>query len=90
VGTRSVLVGQWLNGTVADTVCREIERRVTEDLVRVADRESGWAVLYRDRTNGELWELSHPQSHLHGGGPPSLENLTREEAVQRYGQGVDV
>jgi hypothetical protein len=30
-------------------------------------------------------ELSYPQSHLHGGGPPTLEPLSKDEATMRYG-----
>jgi hypothetical protein len=84
------LVGKWLPGAVADATCLEIQRRLSEDLEKVADREGGWTTLYRDRGSLGLWELSYPESHLHGGGPPKLEPLTRDEAIKRYGKNVAV
>jgi hypothetical protein len=35
-------------------------------LDQVIDRDSGWAILYRHRDTGEFWELTHPQSEMHG------------------------
>ena len=46
---------------------------------------SGWDVLFRDPTDGRLWELIYPQSEPHGGGPPQLRCLTADEARQKYG-----
>lgn len=37
--------------------------------------ESGWYVLYRHRDTGLFWELTYPQSHMHGGGPRLLRCL---------------
>ncbi len=44
-----------------------------------------WRILYRDRRNGQFWEETYPQSHLHGGGPPELSPISAEEVRQRYG-----
>jgi hypothetical protein len=33
---------------------------------------SSWKVLYRHRETGEYWELTYPQSEMHGGGPRRL------------------
>jgi Immunity protein 27 len=53
-------------------------------LVKVKTDASGWDTLYRDPTDGRFWELIYPQSHLHGGGPPELRNLTPDDAKQKY------
>lgn len=43
-----------------------------------------WAVLYQDPLDKRYWELNYPQSHLQGGGSPSLTMLTYEEAKQVF------
>ena len=45
------------------------------DLDRVANRDGGWTILYRHRKTGEFWELSYPQSEMHGGGPRRLRRV---------------
>jgi hypothetical protein len=45
------------------------------DLDRVADGAAGWTILYRDRETEAFWELSYPQSEMHGGGPRRLRQL---------------
>jgi len=51
----------------------------------VAVSEEGWSILYADQTDGSLWELSYPQSEMHGGGPQMLRRLTDIEAREKYG-----
>lgn len=34
-----------------------------------------WIVIFRHRDTNQLWELSYPQSELHGGGPRRLRLL---------------
>ena len=51
---------------------------------KLATRESGWTILYLDPSDGRYWELSHPQSELHGGGPPLLMQLDSTEARRLY------
>ncbi|QOY91146.1 Imm27 family immunity protein [Paludibaculum fermentans] len=46
-----------------------------------------WRQLFR--TAGSFncrpsWELTYPESHLHGGGPPKLTRLSLEEVRQPY------
>jgi hypothetical protein len=45
------------------------------ELDRVADGAAGWAQLYRHRKTGAFWELTYPQSEMHGGGPRRLRQL---------------
>jgi hypothetical protein len=84
----SSLVGHWVEeggNMVADSTCLRIEVLVAKHLVRLATSPDGWATLYRDPTDGRLWERTFPFSHLHGGGPPSLVCISPAGAGQRYG-----
>ena len=79
--------GRWTTdaGKVeADQTCRRIEQLVAGYLREVGRDASGWDVLYSDPSDGRYWELIYPESHLHGGGPPTLRNLTEEEARKKY------
>lgn len=85
------LTGSWIQRDgrlVADEVCEEIERLVKTRLVEIGRDASGWLTLFRDPSDGALWERSYPQGHLHGGGPPRLAPVTVSEARQRYGDNV--
>ncbi|MEI6200518.1 MAG: Imm27 family immunity protein [Enhydrobacter sp.] len=44
----------------------------------------GWDTLYRDTVDGRFWELTYPQSHMHGGGPPRLTMLHLAVAKAKY------
>ncbi|MCP5251672.1 MAG: hypothetical protein H6939_08145 [Burkholderiales bacterium] len=30
------------------------------------------------------WELTYPKSHMHGGGPPTLQRISKDEVYYRY------
>jgi hypothetical protein len=82
------VVGQWLlaEGHVAeDQSCRRIQELVADHLVQVACSLDGWSSLYRDPLDGRLWEHTHPEAELHGGGPPALTLVTQEKALIVYG-----
>jgi hypothetical protein len=82
-----LLIGKWLscNGRiVGDETCERIIELVRSHLSEVERDASGWDVLYRDPKDERLWELTYPQSELHGGGPPQLRCLTLEEARTKY------
>ena len=82
-------VGRWIvdNGkVVGNRECDIINKLISTELTFVADRDSGWVRLHRNSSTGIYWELSYPQGELHGGGPPTLETLTEDEVVQRYGR----
>lgn len=53
-----------------------IDNLLSRELVEVAATDGGWRRLYRHRMTGSLWELSYPQSHMHGGGPRRLCKLS--------------
>ncbi|RAN82526.1 hypothetical protein B5P43_00005 [Bacillus sp. SRB_336] len=76
-------------GKVAgDASCLRIQELVAEHLIQVARSPDGWSCLYRDPSDGRLWEHTYPQSELHGGGPPALALVTQEQAFARYGIGA--
>jgi Immunity protein 27 len=82
------LRGDWLvrkdGSVVADTTEQRIEWLTKQKLHRIAKHSSGWETLYRDPTDGRLWELTYPQSEMHGGGPRRLHVLSRDEATAKY------
>lgn len=71
--------GQW------DLVTQSrIQQLVSHRLERIGATDGGWSVLYRDPADGRYWELTYPQSEMHGGGPARLTELSQQEAQQRY------
>jgi hypothetical protein len=71
------IIGRWLfkNGkVVADSNCNLIESMIKNDLKEIEVSEDGWTKRYQER-NGSIWELTYPESHLHGGGPPKLTRI---------------
>ncbi|KRT66821.1 MAG: hypothetical protein XU11_C0004G0073 [Candidatus Dadabacteria bacterium CSP1-2] len=81
------LVGKWLlvnNKIVGDETCERIEELIDSYLTKLATDESGWDVLYQDPKDGRYWELTYPQSELHGGGPATLTCVSQEYAFQKY------
>jgi hypothetical protein len=86
--SETILTGQWIlqdGEPVADDVSKRIIALTKSYLLEVGRDASGWDTLYRDPTDGRFWELTYPQSDLHGGGPPQLQYLPAHEAVQKYG-----
>ena len=82
------LVGGWVlaDGVVhGDSTCERIKRVIANELRELARAEGGWSTLYEDLEDGRLWELTYPQSEMHGGGPPRLTWISRETAEAKYG-----
>lgn len=82
------LIGKWnvIDGkAVEDETCQRIKSLLTRQLQALGRDPSGWDVLYRDPDDGRFWELTYPQSEMHGGGPPRLTRLTTEQANEKYG-----
>jgi hypothetical protein len=83
----TMLVGQRVlkdGRPVADDVSKRIAALTKSHLVEIGHDASGWLTLYRDPSDGRLWELDYPQSELHGGGPPRLRAISPEVARQKY------
>jgi hypothetical protein len=82
------LEGQWLKAgdqVIADDTARRIDELISSELTRVSSSKDGWDVLYVDERDGRMWELTYPHSEWHGGGPPSLTNVTEDYARTKYG-----
>lgn len=82
----TALVGEiaFENGAiVSNDVAIRIDGLLASGLLE-ATAYGNWCVLYRDRVDGRLWELTWPQGSLQGGGPPSLHVLSVDEARERY------
>jgi uncharacterized protein (DUF433 family) len=65
----------------------EAELRIgslTERWVRIGDRDGGWTILFENPDDGSYWELTHPESGVHGGGPRMLCRLSAAEVHERY------
>ncbi len=85
------LAGKWLardGRIVGDETCQRIDELIRTHLREIGRDASGWDVIYRDPDDARLWELTYPQSQLHGGGPPQLRWLPLDEARQKYGDAV--
>lgn len=85
----TLLVGSWVltgKSVVGDSICKRIETLVATVLVHVADdpKSGGWESLFRDPSDGRLWERFYPQGEMHGGGPPSLRCLSISDAAAKY------
>ena len=81
------IVGEWKlsNGKmVGNSNCIRIDFLTQEYFEKLGTDESGWNTLFRDPTDGRFWERTYEMSEMHGGGPPSLYNLSRESAENKY------
>ena len=83
----TTIEGRWVlddGRVVADDACERIEDLTGSHLAQIARDTSGWFTLFRDPVDQRLWERDFPQGQLHGGGPPRLHVVSREEVRQRY------
>ena len=81
------LIGKWeMNGArvTKDHQAQRIKTLVRQHLKSIAMVIGGWDKLFRD-PDGRFWELTYPNSSMHGGGPPRLAVVTEEEARHKYG-----
>jgi hypothetical protein len=83
----TLILGRWVEvdaDAIGDENCQRIEYLTRHVLKGIGISEDGWDLLYQDKADGRYWELIYPQSHLRGGGPPSLIALDPEHARQKY------
>jgi Immunity protein 27 len=88
------LIGKWIEekGQVRNDAASERIAWLTSHYLRkltVSKQWGGWETLFQDPDDGRYWEQTFPQSEMHGGGPPSLKCLSREEAKAKYGEKID-
>lgn len=72
----TVLVGAWLQDgekIQADQVCQRIEWLTNTVLDQISINGDEWTAMYKDPVDGRIWELSYPESHMYGAGPPRLD-----------------
>jgi Immunity protein 27 len=88
------LVGKWLaqkDGQLrADSTSERISWLTSHHLrkIGVSKQWGAWETLFQDPDDGRYWEQTYPQSEMQGGGPATLQVLTREEARAKYGNVV--
>jgi hypothetical protein len=87
------ITGAWIregSNVRGDAACERIEHLLREILQKLGGSKAAgdWEMLYRDPADGRFWERTYPQSHMHGGGPPKLVAVSREDALLRYGAEV--
>jgi len=81
------LVGSWImiKGVMSqDSVCKRIQWLTDSYFKQVAVDGDNWSALYENPDDGGYWELTYPQSHMHGGGPPTLKQISKEIACAQY------
>ncbi|MFC3851677.1 Imm27 family immunity protein [Salinispirillum marinum] len=81
------LIGSWVEkrGTLKqDAVCERIQWLIDSYFKQVAVDGDNWSALYINPDDGSYWELTYPYSHMHGGGPPTLQRITKDHAKKRY------
>jgi hypothetical protein len=73
------------NGSlVTDDVFRRINHLTSNYLNKITTDESGWDTLYQDPEDKRYWEKVYLDSGAHGGGLPSLINISLEKAKAKY------
>lgn len=84
-----LIAGTWIqniDGSVeADEGCERIRYLTESGFQLISVNENGWSALYKNPNDGSFWELTYPQSELHGGGPPSLAKVSDNYADANYG-----
>jgi hypothetical protein len=84
------LVGSWIEkdgSVVQDSICERIQWLTDSCFEQLSVDGDNWSALYKNPDDGSYWELTYPQSHMHGGGPPKLQRVSKDDALERYGIG---
>jgi len=69
---------------IGNDVCQRIAFLIEHSLKKVAG--GGWETLYLDPNDGRYWELTYPSSEMHGGSPPRLAVVSKEQVESKYGK----
>jgi len=86
--SENCIVGEWTEAAdgsvVQNSACDRIQWLTESYFEQIAVDGDNWCALYRDPEEGAYWELTYPQSHMHGGGPPALNRITEHLAQKKY------
>ena len=63
----------------------EVETYISLNLVKVAIDQSGWNTLYLNTIINQYWVLTYPNSEMHSGGQPQLQQVTELVAKKESG-----
>ncbi|MCB1948201.1 Imm27 family immunity protein [Nitrosomonas sp.] len=86
----AVLIGNWIEkdgSVIQDSVCEQIQWLIDSYFKLIDVNGNNWSALYKNPDDGSYWELTYPKSHMHGGGPPTLQRISEDEAYNRYNVG---
>lgn len=73
------------NGVIlGDENCSRIRALCESYLIKLCADSSGWDILFQDPYDKRYWELTYPDSGIHGGGAPVLQCITDEMAISKY------
>jgi hypothetical protein len=83
-----ILKGRWQKSghdIIEDNVAKYITILISTHLNKIAESDDGWSHLYQDPVDRRLWELLYENREWHGGGPPTLRNVSINYAATKYG-----
>ena len=83
----TMLEGEWIttdDQIKSNEACGRIEWLVSDILKLIRVEKSTWEKLYRDPKDNRYWLLYYPHAEMHGGGPPSLMEITHKDAELRF------
>jgi len=63
---------------------QEGNKFVRSELIEIAIDDVNWKILYKNPTTGEYWKEFFPHAEMHGGGPPTFEQITEDEARREF------
>lgn len=87
--SENLIKGSWKfegGRIVPDEICNRIHSLLELHFKKLAQsREFGaWEILYIDPTDGRFWELTYPEGHMQGGGPPQISVVGENQARSKY------
>jgi len=62
---------------VVDEACNRIAWLIENSFAEI--ESLNWEIIYKDKTDDRYWLLTYPKSEIHGGGPPSIECISKEQ-----------
>jgi len=62
-----------------------VESYISLNLVKVTTDQTGWDTLYINKATNQYWLHTYPNSEMHGGGQPQLEQVTELVAKKEFG-----